>query len=681
MTRLSVLTVVIFILSVGESSTVPTYAGQVPFPNGGFETFPGGGPDDWQWPDRDWVWDGSVAHSGVSSARVYRGSGDETASLWSAYVSVQPSTVYTLNYWLRSQNATYWPSVMIYQYTGTGDQTGSRLNAYANIGDGTNDWRIVTYRFQTLPDAVTIRVRLYLWTETAGTFWFDDFGLERGAPARYPFQIGFPVVASGWVSFSSPTVADIDGDGENELLVSGGSVVNGWDDAGTELAGFPLTTGDKRINSQVALADLDSDGDLEIVAGTQTSVVDGQARVFVWQHTGALLDGWPQSVAWNTQSSHDDSRVKSVALADIDGDDDLEVLAGTTNNAAGDEGSEVAVPNLYAWHADGSLVAGDWPTWHTIAGIYSAIAVGDLNGDGIANVIVGRDHHYLNAYSSNGNSLPGWPIETYLDGNSGNYSSDNRLEYGFGAPILADLESDGTMEYIVVGDVKGPGPGLQDAIINNGILVLEPDGARRPGWETAMLGEGILAHEDLPRQAPAVADLNNDGQLEIIVASYDGWIRAYKADRTVLWAFDYTQGAVLFATEPVIGDVDGDDALEVVFSTYVPIQDNDWDGPVGVWGLESDGTVMQGFPLPLSTPGARGSPALADLDRDGDLEILVAARTGEVFVWDTTTPYTPAQLPWPTGRHDLRRSGTYLRRGPDYGFSIYLPLVIKSCCS
>ena len=144
------------------------------------------------------------------------------------------------------------------------------------------------------------------------------------------------------------------------------------------------------------------------------------------------------------------------------------------------------------------------------------------------------------------------------------------MEYGFGAPIVADLERDGTMEYIVVGDVKGPGPGLQDSIINSGMLVLEPDGIRRQGWETAALGDGILVHQDLPLQAPAVADLDNDGQLEIIVATHDGWIRAYKAGKTVLWAFNYTQGAVLFASEPVIGDIDGDGALEVIFGTYVP---------------------------------------------------------------------------------------------------------------
>lgn len=641
------------------SQNIPTRLNTIiPFPNGGFETNPAGGSGNWIWPASNWVWDSGVAHGGSHSARVSRSSGSATASIYSASLPVQPSTVYTMSYWLRTQDATFWPSVSIYQYKNATDQTGPRLIAHANTSGGTSSWYQVAYRFQTMPDAHSIQVRAYLPIAT-GTFWFDDFSLNEEGAAIYPYHAGFPVVANGSVFFSSPTVADINNDGANELLIAGGSSVNGWNQNGAALAGFPLNTNDKHIQSQLAVGDLDGNGDLEIAAGTKTPVNDGQGRAFVWHHDGTLLAGWPKSAAWNTQYGNNESLVGTVVFADIDGDLDLEILAGTSNNTAGYSGSNPpSAPNLYAWHANGSSVGGQWPTWQTTAAIYGCVAAGDLNGDGVADVEVGRDHHYLNVYNASGNSYPHWPVETYVAGNSGVYSRDEHIDYPHAAPVIADLDGDGEVEYIATGFVGGPG---SIPYHNSALVVLEPDGSRRQGWETAALGSGLLNPEDLSIQAPAVADLDSDGQLEIISSTNDGWIRAYEADKSLIWSFDYTQGAVLVATEPAIGDINGDGSMEVLFGTRVPSRSDGvyYAGPVGLWALKADGSVMTGFPLPVPTPGMFGAPTLDDLDKDGKLEILVASREGEVLVWDTPTVYNPAQLPWPTGRHDLRRSGAY----------------------
>ena len=224
--------VVIFLLLIPQSGALGNSSFQSPlsiFPNSGFEIDPTGPSNGWLWPSNDWVWDGNIAHNGAYSARVSRTAGPSTASVYSAYVSVQPSTIYTLTFWMRAQDATYWPSVMLYQYTSGQTQTGPWIIAYANIGNGTKDWSVVNYRFQTMPDATQLQLRLYLYTSTTGTFWFDDFSLEEDAPAIFPYQTGFPVVASGWVYQSSPSVADINGDGNNELLIGAGNAINGWD--------------------------------------------------------------------------------------------------------------------------------------------------------------------------------------------------------------------------------------------------------------------------------------------------------------------------------------------------------------------------------------------------------------------------------------------------------------------
>ncbi len=242
--------VVIFILLLPQAGAFASNSFQAilsGFPNSSFEIDPADPSNGWEWPNNDWVWDGGIAHSGTHSARIYRASGEETASLYSAYMPVQPSTVYTLSFWMRTAQANKYPSVSIYQYKSDNSQTGLRLIAFANIGDGNSDWHVTDYRFQTMPDTTQVRIRIFLYTDTTGTFWFDDFNLDGGVAAKYPFQPGFPVTASGWVYLSSPAVADIDQDGQNELLIGAGEAVNGWSKTGLVLPGYPLITSDRYI--------------------------------------------------------------------------------------------------------------------------------------------------------------------------------------------------------------------------------------------------------------------------------------------------------------------------------------------------------------------------------------------------------------------------------------------------
>jgi uncharacterized repeat protein (TIGR01451 family) len=657
--RMRSLTLLILIVWSTSGSALGVVSASEQIPNAGFEIRPSEGLSSWDWPREDWIWDEGTAHEGSRSARVSQSTGAPTSSLWSPHIPVRPSTLYTLTYWLRTQDATSSPTVYIHEYAGTDTQEGAEFKTDVDIQNSTNDWFQVSTQFQTRPNASSIRIQLFLWANAAGTFWFDDFALDEGSLALYPYQSGFPVKASSWVVLSSPSVADIDADGDKELIVATGTgTIDGWNHNGVKLPKFPLQTGDNSIFGQIALGDLDGDNDLEIVAGTQAAVPGRSGRVFIWHHTGTILEGWPKAVAWSQYASGV-SDVRSVVLTDIDNDDDLEVLAGTTNNIINYSGtSPPDSPNLYAWNADGSSVPGDWP--NGTPAIFGAIAAGDLNGDGTANVIAGRDHHFVYAYASDGSHLQGWPVATFLDANTGRVNQDTRIVHFNSAPAIADLDQDGIPEYIVAGNVKYPG---DLAVRNSGLLVLKPNGERKQRWETAAIGNGILYQRLLPRKAPAIGDLDQDGELEIVVATYDGWIRAYKADQSILWAYDFARGDRLFASEAVIGDIDGDSAPEIIFGTYDPTRRSQ---SVGLWGLEADGTPISGFPLAAGAVGIRAAPTLADLDSDGDLEILAAGwSNNQIFVWDTPAAYIPSRLPWPTGRHDLHRTASYTDLRPN----------------
>lgn len=488
---------------------------------------------------------------------------------------------------------------------------------------------------------------------------------QQAAVAQaYPYQAGFPRAdARSTIAFGSPTVVDINNDGQlNVLLPDGHGCVWAWDHTGQVLPNFPLKTagscqGTPRINGPLAVGDVDGDGRLEIAAGTRgAGTGQGQrGRIFVWNDDGSLLSGWPREMAWNMQFGSGQPEVMTVAMANITGDARLEVIAGTSNNSSNGGTPDDATHNLYAFHANGTALPG-FPTKYRRAGIWGFVAAADLDGDGYAEIITGRDHAFIHAYNRQGNQLPNWPQESPVDLN---LPQGLFMEFTRDAPSIADLDGDGILDIVIAGKVRDPA--LNRLVTHSAVLVLQPNGQRKSGWHIAKLGGAPIASGDFPTQAPALADLNGDGKLEIVVAMLDGRIRAYQADGSLLWQYNFAQGAHLFASEPVIGDVTGNGRPDIIFGTYSP--DGSANHLARLHGLDNAGAPLPNFPLPLThegnaqKQGLRAAPTLADLDNDCDVEILAASQATILYVWDLPAPYHAARMPWPTARHNFQRTG------------------------
>ena len=476
---------------------------------------------------------------------------------------------------------------------------------------------------------------------------------QASIASTYASIPGFPREADGRMS-SPPLVADIDSDGHNELLVATDqATIYAWSAAGALRPGYPIVT-PGRIDAPLAVGDLNGDGDLEIAAGIGSTAPGVAGRVFVWQPDGTLLPGWPQTV--DLFDTSDNSQLSSVVLADVDNNGELDVIAVSDNNILGTSAPPgTDIPDVYVWNRSGQLLAGNWPAKDGPS-IRGTVAVGRFDDDSQLDLVLGRDYQWLFAYDALGNPLSGWPIETLVPQNGGDQDVDPRIVQRRAMPSLADLDGDGVVECVVAGIRRLPG---SEVTVNSDLLVLEPDGTRRPGWELPASGTGYLQENVIMDQAPAIADLDGDGQLDIVVPTQDGWIRAYRADKTLLWQFDYAKGQLIWSTEPVIGDIDGDGRNEVVFGTYDPT--NTTVAPLGLWVLEHDGAVKLGSPLEANRPGIAATPMLADLNQDGVMDIIAVSRNGTIYAWSTAAPYDPARLPWPAGRLNLQRTAAVTR--------------------
>lgn len=488
---------------------------------------------------------------------------------------------------------------------------------------------------------------------------------------------------TGW--YSSPAAADLDGDGKLEVIGAAYSVVvldgetgalrwrvqSGYDRNDTEAGSIGRTWPD------VALADLQDDGDLEIV----TAHADGLLSVY--NHQGYFEPGWPQQPAPG-------SELRSLGLADLEGDGDLEILAAATRSEN----------QWFAYEHNGALRAGFWPqhgsdsdsNGYTSGAYNQNLAAGDLDGDGRAEIVGPNDTHYLAAFEDNGRQVQADPLYGLISGQPKVWSrvgvhlehevdlrgyaicgQEHRPNFAHSAPLVVDVNYDGVQEAVVVGNIYDCGAAPYDSLYEIP-YILNGDRTR---WQSRPYDWTVLP--DPPASAgplsedynqienshpnPVAADLDADGSLEILFPSYDGRLHAYWLDKTQHGAWPYAlyqpaEGFFRFASEPVVADLDADGLAEVLFVSWTE-KGSGQTGKLHI--LNYLGAPLYEVPLPApgtsqTWNGALAAPTLANIDADADLEVLVNTAGSGLAAYDLPGTQNAVIL-WGTGR------GSYLRSG------------------
>ena len=461
------------------------------------------------------------------------------------------------------------------------------------------------------------------WPQAFPLLQEHDPSSDRNHLAAAGYTSGALTDAQHHAALSSPAVADLDGDGEVEIVAASlnGSLYVFHAD-GSTAAGWPFTLDLEQAEGRItaenaydygffsspALGDLDGDGDLEIVLGAM------DAHVYAFHHDGSAVSGFPVELRHEYETSEGprsagDRIISSPALGDIDGDGHLDIVIGTNQKTTGTYGLG------YALEADGSIKPG-WPA--TLFGAYT---------DALPYV---------------GEGVPGSPTLCDVDG-------DGTLEIGM--HTIADagrlLSYDGT-EFASLARIAndfGPGNNTSESAAS---IIMVTSGA----WGDLDV-DGVPDYLIGGTGLEYAAGLLDDGKVhdfDHLLGAYSGGAIFERADGTLrmpyLDAFPRVMEDLQFFLNPGVADIDGDGLPEALHGSAGSV----------LHAFDYTGAEPEGWPK-FTGQWILGSPAVGDVDGDGYLDVWAVTRDGYVFGWATAARADTSSRQWVGFRHDARHTG------------------------
>lgn len=411
-------------------------------------------------------------------------------------------------------------------------------------------------------------------------------------------------------------IADVDGDGANEIVlctasrlyVYSGAGMLKWDLGG--VAGVDLVVGQMDADSaqeialtdghivdcvthavqwtwshgfgvRLAAADTDGDGMMELI------VAEGWE--FVWGY-----DVDRQLPKWSISTSQD---IGAILLADIDGDGIGDLLVGQG------QWGDVIVYDPATQQQKGTV--------HNPEHGVTNLAVGDVDGDGLKDLLwgagassSGQDHLYVASWQTRQIK---W--------------QNIHLEGPFIGPEVADLDGDGSNELVVFAPSS-------DAGYSGGRILVFDAITRRLRAISSPTGGSFSGSGDL-----RLRDVDGDGRSDILVVG-GGSIAIFGFDTSNAFTPKWNYPGQLFSYYVDAADIDNDGQMEIVAGT---------NGYIYVYNFATGAEEWHS----LFMRGAVTALGIADVNQDGTKEVVGMVSNDDVYIFDGTSKLLEDILPGP----------------------------------
>ncbi|MHA1636782.1 MAG: outer membrane protein assembly factor BamB family protein, partial [Candidatus Thorarchaeota archaeon] len=429
---------------------------------------------------------------------------------------------------------------------------------------------------------------------------------------------------TGDIVESSAAIADIDGDGQQEVVIgSSDNFVYAFDGVdGNVLWSYPTRSD---ITSSPTIADLDNDGSIEVIVSSEDGNVyalNGEDGSTYWTPSSVFeeIEGTLSGEgAQERYTIHISEGAYSLRCVLTCGDNDYDLYIGFDSEPTIDdydyrgysttgEDETVTYPQAGDWHIMINSYSGGGTFLLSISVEYGGAVNEDTTEfDGTLTETGDYDYHTI--------TIPSGVVDVHCILSGGDNDFDLYGKYG-SQPTTSDYDWRGYatgMENFHLSDLT---PGLWH------IMVHSYSGSGSYQLIIKITHEGTFdANFQGPiESSPVVADLNGDNIQDVVVGSTTSSVRAlHGLNGSALWEFT-TSSAII--SSPALGDVNNDGSINVLIcDSNGLIYCLDGENGIQIWQQQTDGNSPT-------------TPVLLNIDDDPYLEIIIGDSNGVITAFD-----------------------------------------------